>query len=95
VIRRRVRVNRIPEDIQNLIASDHPGVSINDRVVGTLARRYGVPWEPVGMPSRRAEVGDSILVKLPEPIWAAVKEEAVPYSTMSTVIIEALRDEKL
>lgn len=83
----------IPEDVQGLIASEHPEVSVNDRVVGTLARRYGIPWEPVGMPSRRAEVGESILVKLPEPIWAAVKGEAVPYLTMSDVVIRALQEE--
>jgi hypothetical protein len=86
-------VTGIPEDVQGLIASEHPEVSVNDRVVGTLARRYGIPWEPVGMPSRRAEVGESILVKLPEPIWAAVKGEAVPYLTMSDVVIRALQEE--
>ena len=91
--RRRVRVTNIPEDIRDTLASEHPAVSVNDRVTGTLARRYGIPWEPVGMPSRRPEVGGDILVRLPEPIWAAVKEEAVPYSTMGAVIIQALREE--
>jgi len=91
--RRRVRVTNIPSDIQELIAADHPQVSVNDRVVGTLAQRYGIEWTPIGMPSRRPAVQESILVRLPEPIWAAVKEEAVPYSTMGDVIIRALREE--
>jgi len=91
--RRRVRVTNIPEDVREILASGHPAVSVNDRVTGTLARRYDIPWEPVGMPSRRQTVSDSILVRLPEPIWVAVKEEAVPYSTIGSVIIQALREE--
>jgi hypothetical protein len=91
--RRRVRINSIPPDVQAIIAASHPETSINDCVVGALSRRYGLPEEPAGRPSRSETVGESILVKLPEPIWVAVKEEAVPYSTMSAVIIKAIREE--
>lgn len=91
--RRRVRVTGIPEDVRYLLNAAHPEMSINDRVVGTLSKRYAIDWNPVGLPSRRDTVGDSILVKLPEPLWVAVKEEAVPYSTMSAVIIQAMREE--
>jgi hypothetical protein len=91
--RRRVRVNSIPPDVQASITASHPETSINDYVVGALSRHYGLSWEPAGRPSRSEVVGESILVKLPEPIWVAVKEEAVPYSTMSAVIIKAIREE--
>ena len=91
--RRRVRVSGIPDDVQQSISNSHPGNSINDYVVGVLSRRYGSEWTPTGQPSRRESVGETILVKVPEPLWAAVKEEAVPYSTMSSVIIQAIREE--
>lgn len=90
--RRRVRVSGIPADVQEIIAQAHPEMSINDFVVGVLANRYKQGWTPTGMASRRTGVTDSILVKMPEPIWAAVKAEAVPYLTMSAVIIDAIRE---
>lgn len=90
--RRRVRVNGIPDDVQEIIARAHPEMSINDYVVGALASRYKIDWKPTGMPSQRESVSNSILVKLPEPIWVAVKEEAVPYKTMSAVIIESIKE---
>ena len=91
--RRRVRVTNIPADVQKIISESHPEMSINDFVLGTLSRRYGIPWAPAGRASRSNAIGDSILVKLPEPVWVAVKEEAVPYSTMSAVITRAIQEE--
>lgn len=68
-------------------------MSINDYVVGVLSRRYGLPWEPLGLRSRREGVGDNILVRLPEEIWADLKREATPYSNMSEVVIKAIQQE--
>lgn len=92
--RRRVRVSRIPKDVQKRITAAHPGMSINDYVVGVLSRRYGYEWEPVGLRSRREDVGDNVLVKLPEAVWVDLKQEATPYSTMSAVIIRAIREDE-
>ena len=89
--RRRVRISNIPEDVQRLITEAQATMSVNDYVVGVLSRRYGSEWTPTGHLSRRTAVHESALVKLPEPLWAAVKQEAVPYSTMSSVIIDAIR----
>lgn len=88
-----MRVN-IPPDVQEIIAASHPETSINDYVVGVVARRYQSDWAPNGIPSRCEEVGDSILVKVPEPLWIELKREALPYSTMSAVIIKAIREDK-
>lgn len=92
--RRRVRVNAIPDDVQKILTIAHPTMSINDYVVGVLSRRYGTEWAPVGRPSRSEEIGESILVKLPEHLWIDLKREAMPYSTMSAVIIQAIREDE-
>lgn len=80
--------------MQKRIGKAHPGVSVNDYIVGVLSRRYGHPWTPAGMRSRRDSVGESAFVRLPEEIWIDLKKESVPFSTMSAVIIQAIREDK-
>lgn len=91
--RRRVKVSKIPEDVQSKLADAHPEISTNDFVTGVLSRRYGFGWDPSGSPAQRDTVGDSIIVKVPEPLWIELKKEAMPYSTMSAVIIKAIRED--
>jgi hypothetical protein len=92
---KRVRVTGIPDDVQEILAADHPATSINDQVVGVLSQRYGIESKPSGLPSQRESIGPNVALKLPEDIWVAVKEEAVPYSTMSAVIIHSIREAAL
>lgn len=84
----RVRVNNLPAAVSEALAADER--SVTDACVSILSERYGLPHEPSGQPSRRTEVTDSILLKLPEPVWVKVKREATPYSTLSATIVQAL-----
>lgn len=91
--RRRVRVSAIPEDVAQILAVSQSEVSTNDYVVGVLSRRYGLEWNPTGKQGQREVIGTTIIVKLPEPLWVELKKEAVPYSTMSDVVIKAIQED--
>lgn len=69
-------------------------MSITDYVVGVLSRRYGCTWNPAGLPSRKDGIGSTIIVKLPEHLWIDLKKEAMPYSTMSAVVVRAIREDE-
>jgi len=91
-VRRRVELTDIPQSVVDKLVADGKSRSINDICSGIFAERYGIPYEPTGrkafraynLPERR------LVLKVPEEVWVALKQDAVPYSSIRQVAIDAL-----
>jgi hypothetical protein len=92
VKRRRVLIADIPESVLSALAQDQPQRPINDLCSEILAARYGIPFESINRNGRNWRRAHSLVLKLPEPVWAAMKQEATPYSTIKQVAIQAFID---
>jgi len=85
-------ITNLPAPIRDAIQIDQPNRSINDVAAEILSQRYQLPYRPSGRTRTKQFVTDSLLLKLPEPVWVALKKEATPYSTIRKVAIQAFAD---
>jgi hypothetical protein len=92
MVRKRVLVADIPAPVLDALAVDQPNRPINDLCAEILSRRYQLPFEPSGRQGRNWKQDASLVLKLPEPVWAALKQEATPYSSIREVVIRALAE---
>lgn len=86
---RRIFVTDIPEPVTQALRNDQPERPINDLCCEILAQRYGLPFIPSGRLGRNWRSSNSLVLKIPEAVWVAVKREATPYSTVRQVAIDA------
>lgn len=91
-MRRRVRIVDIPQPVAAALASDQPERPITDLCNEILSRRYQLDFEPSGRQGRNWDGASSLVLKVPEPVWAALKQEAIPYSTIKQVAINAFAE---
>lgn len=87
-------ITGLPPAIRDALAADQPDRPVNDLVTEILSRRYGLPYTPQVRTQPRLwdPDGARLILKLPEPVWAAMKTEAAPYTTVKQVAINALAD---
>lgn len=91
-MRRRVLIADIPPAVLDALAADQPQRPINDLCAEILSRRYGLPFESSGRNGRNWKQNGNLVLKLPEELWIAIKEEATPYSTIRNVVIQAFAE---
>lgn len=83
----------IPQPIIEALSADQPERSVNDLASEILSNKYGLWFEPSGRRGRTWNPESRRLVlKLPEQLWATLKEDATPYSTIRQVAIDAFAE---
>lgn len=52
------------------------GMTLNDAVVGVVAGRYGIPYEPTGYPAQQTTQNDQFFLRMPSEVRDALRAHA-------------------
>lgn len=88
---------RVPPRLRNRLVGSvrREGSNLNDLIVGTLATRYAVPFDPSGRRSKATIPSGAVVVRMPAELKKKIQLDALDHypSNLTERIVTALAEE--